>query len=220
MNPSTGKDLLQGKQAKQQLEYNAASRQLAINKAVLKGNLSEYDFLMGNPASGINIELERDYLMSQQRKDRHNLRDLTNSLIAELMGRDSKLLRAEVEQRLEGLSQGQQLAIKTALPSVEQTDLEAAIQNGLKGLLKKKTSTSVTKVELQKIIDDAIGKLSPPSTSITKAELQMIVDDTLGKVGAMSFSSGSSSSSGMSTGTSSSYMHHHHHHHQQLHHRH
>jgi len=160
MNITVGKDLIQGKQAFQRIQYDQALRQSAIDKAVYRGQVDSANYLSGIKDQRFNREEEMEYAKSFNRKERLSQAALSKSLIKELMGRSKFMDYDAIESRLDGLSMGQQQAIKNALPGADENDIQDAIQNGLNKLTAKKPSKTVTKAELEKIVDDAVNKLS------------------------------------------------------------
>ena len=118
-----------------------------------------------------------EYAKSFNRKERLSQVALSKSLIKELMGRSKFMDYDDIESRLDGLSMGQQQAIKNALPGADENDIQDAIQHGLNKLTAKKPSKTVTKAELEKIVDDAVNKLSanlaPPIVPIVPAQIPL-----------------------------------------------
>ncbi len=180
MNITVGKDLIQEKQAFQTIQYDQALRQSAIDKAVYRGQFDSANYLEGIKDQRFNREDEKEYLTAFNRKERFNKEELTKSLIKELMGRSKFMDYDDIESRLDGLSVGQQQAIKNALAGADENDIQDAIQNGLNKLSAKKPSQTITKPELEKVVKDAITHLSanlapqvvpqaPPLTSVSPA---------------------------------------------------
>ena len=158
MNPAIGKDLIQSDNAVIQMQYDAQLKKLAVNRALLRGNLNDYYFLLGNPDVPTDYEQERQFLTGRERQERYDRNTLTQSLITEIMGAQDTVFKSDIEARLEGLSQGQKLAIQKLLPNVNSSELIAAIQaaleskTGLKAFIKGKTTPILTKNELENLL--------------------------------------------------------------------
>ena len=157
MRPLTGKELIALTTPELQIQNDRASIQRAVNRAITEGNIDQADFIAGaDTAEAIDYAGEKQSIMKEERKEQRGRIKLNKSLASLLMGKSKKTItQSEIEQRLDGLTHEQKQSMKEVLNGADEADVQDAIDNGLHKLLKKKKGTSVTKAELEKIINDA-----------------------------------------------------------------